>query len=115
MAGATARLAADLADVNRLTAAQYFVNCARMIARKVHTLIVPNTKTATLAPLIRQPVKPESIAYTDGYTSYDLLDVSEFNHHRDQLFGKIRCGQHQSHHMKDVIDDIHHQRHKRYW
>lgn len=49
---------------------------------KVHALIVPDTKTATLAPLIRQSVKPDSVVYTDGYTSYDVLDVSEFKHHR---------------------------------
>ncbi|MFN3828411.1 MAG: IS1595 family transposase [Micavibrio sp.] len=49
---------------------------------KVHTLIVPDTKTSTLEPIIRQSVKPDSIVYTDGYNSYDVLDVSEFHHHR---------------------------------
>ena len=49
---------------------------------KVHTLIVPDTKTATLEPIIRQSVKPDSVVYTDGYSSYDVLDVSEFRHHR---------------------------------
>lgn len=49
---------------------------------KVHTLVVPDTKTATLEPIIRQSVKPDSVVYTDGYSSYDVLDVSEFRHHR---------------------------------
>ena len=49
---------------------------------KVHTLIVPDTKTATLEPIIRQSVKPDSVVYTDGYSSDDVLDVSEFRHHR---------------------------------
>ena len=49
---------------------------------KVYTLIVPDTKTATLEPIIRPSVKPDSIVYTDAYPSYDVLDVSEFRHHR---------------------------------
>ena len=49
---------------------------------KVHTLIGLDTKTSTLEPIIRQSVKPDSIVHTDGYTSYDVLDVSEFKHHR---------------------------------
>lgn len=49
---------------------------------KVHTLIVPDTKTSTLEPIIRQSIKPDSVVYTDGYNSYDVLDVSEFKHHR---------------------------------
>lgn len=49
---------------------------------KVHTVIIPNAKENTLFPIIRQTVKPDSIVYTDGFTSYDVLDVSEFRHHR---------------------------------
>lgn len=49
---------------------------------KVHTLIVPDTRTSTLEPIIRETVRPDSIVYTDGLTSYDVLDVSEFRHHR---------------------------------
>ena len=49
---------------------------------KVHALIVPDTKRSTLAPIIRRSVTPDSIVYTDGYNSYDVLDVSEFHHHR---------------------------------
>ncbi|EGK08640.1 transposase [Kingella kingae ATCC 23330] len=43
---------------------------------KVYTVTVPNTKTATLLPIIREQVKPDSIVYTDCYRSYDVLDVS---------------------------------------
>ena len=49
---------------------------------KVYTVAVPNTRTATLLPIIREQVKPDSIVYTDGYRSYDVLDVSEFAHFR---------------------------------
>ncbi|MDG6831133.1 IS1595 family transposase [Glaesserella parasuis] len=47
---------------------------------KVYTVVVPNTQSATLLPIIREKVKPDSIVYTDFYRSYDVLDVSEFNH-----------------------------------
>ena len=47
---------------------------------KVYTVTVPNTQTATLLPIIREQVKPDSIVYTDCYRSYDVLDVSEFSH-----------------------------------
>ncbi|VEB23992.1 Transposase and inactivated derivatives [Avibacterium volantium] len=47
---------------------------------RVYTVAVPNTQSATLLPIIREQVKPDSIVYTDTYRSYDLLDVSEFSH-----------------------------------
>ncbi|MDP0377842.1 IS1595 family transposase [Glaesserella parasuis] len=49
---------------------------------KVYTVVVPNTQSATFLPIIREKVKPDSIVYTDFYRSYDVLDVSEFNHFR---------------------------------
>ena len=49
---------------------------------KVYTVAVANTQSATLLPIIREKVKPDSIVYTDTYRSYDVLDVSEFNHFR---------------------------------
>ncbi|MDD0824016.1 IS1595 family transposase [Mannheimia sp. AT1] len=49
---------------------------------KVYTVAVPNTQSTTLLPIIREKVKPDSIVYTDFYRSYDVLDVSEFNHFR---------------------------------
>lgn len=49
---------------------------------KVYTVAMPNTQTATLLPIIREQVKPDSIVYTDCYKSYDVLDVSEFSQFR---------------------------------
>lgn len=49
---------------------------------RVYTVAVPNTQTVTLLPVIREQVKPDSIVYTDCYKSYDVPDVSEFNHFR---------------------------------
>lgn len=49
---------------------------------KVYTAVVPNLKSETLLPIIRAKVVPDSIVYTDGLKSYDILDVSEFKHQR---------------------------------
>ena len=49
---------------------------------QVYTVAVPNTQTATLLPIIREQVKPDSIVYTDSYRSFDVLDMSEFSHFR---------------------------------
>ena len=45
---------------------------------KVHTVMIPDV----LLPIIRQKVVPDSIVYTDSYPAYDVLDISEFHHHR---------------------------------
>ncbi len=49
---------------------------------KVYVKIVPDTKTATLLPIITRKIAPDSIVYTDSYRSYNALDVSDFSHHR---------------------------------
>jgi transposase len=49
---------------------------------KVFTVVIPDAKEATLIPIIRQRVKPDSIVYTDTWRSYNALDVSEFKHYR---------------------------------
>lgn len=49
---------------------------------KVFTAIVPNARSRTLLPIIREQVPPDSIVYTDSFTAYDVLDVSEFHHRR---------------------------------
>ena len=49
---------------------------------KVHVVIILNTKQNTLITIIRQTIEPDSIVYTDGFLSYDALDVSQFRHHR---------------------------------
>jgi len=41
---------------------------------KVYTVIIPNAKSDTLLPIIRQKVKPDSIVYTDTFRSYNALD-----------------------------------------
>ncbi|WHP07322.1 MULTISPECIES: IS1595 family transposase [Acinetobacter] len=49
---------------------------------KVYVKIVPDTKTATLMPIITRKIAPDSIVYTDSYRSYNALDVSDFSYHR---------------------------------
>lgn len=49
---------------------------------KVYTQIIPNARTRTLIPIIEAKVKPDSIVYTDSFSSYDVLDVSAFRHYR---------------------------------
>lgn len=49
---------------------------------KVYTAIIPNAKTETLLPIIKEKVKPDSIVYTDTWRSYNALDVSDFHHER---------------------------------
>ncbi len=49
---------------------------------KVYTAIIPNAKTETLLPIIKDKVKPDSIVYTDTFKSYNALDVTDFHHQR---------------------------------
>lgn len=49
---------------------------------KVYAAIIPDAKTTTLMPIIRDKVKPDSIVYTDCWRGYNALDVSEFKHYR---------------------------------
>jgi transposase len=49
---------------------------------KVYAVIIPNAKSHTLMPIIRQKVTPDSIVYSDAFCSYNALDVSEFKHYR---------------------------------
>ena len=49
---------------------------------KVYTVMIPNAKTQTLMPIIRQKVKPDSFVYSDCWRAYNALDVSEFKHYR---------------------------------
>jgi transposase len=49
---------------------------------KVHAVMIPNAKSLTLMGIIREHVQPDSIVFTDGYYSYNSLDVSEFHHVR---------------------------------
>ena len=49
---------------------------------KVYAQVIPNSKSETLMRVIRNKIKPDSIIYTDSYPSYNVLEVSEFRHHR---------------------------------
>ena len=49
---------------------------------KVYTVMIPNARTATLMPIMERMILPDSIVYTDGFSSYDALDVSDFHHVR---------------------------------
>ena len=49
---------------------------------KVYTVVVEDTKSSTLMPVITRKIAPDSIVYTDSYKSFNALDVSSFHHHR---------------------------------
>jgi transposase len=40
--------------------------------------VIPNTKSKTLMGIIQDRIVPGSMVYSDGYQSYNVLDVSEF-------------------------------------
>ncbi len=56
----------------------------RLLKRGGHvdTAMVPNARTATLMPIMERMIVPDSIVYTDGFSSYDALDFSAFHHVR---------------------------------
>jgi transposase len=56
---------------------------------KVHAVMIPDAKSLTLIGIIRNRIKPDSIVYTDSFRSYDVLDVSEFHHHRIRAFSDL--------------------------
>ena len=49
---------------------------------KVYTKIIPDARAATLMPIIREKIHPDSIVYSDSLPSYNVLDVSDFKHYR---------------------------------
>ena len=49
---------------------------------RVFTKIIPDAKAATLMPIIQEKIMPDGIVYTDGLSSYNVLDISEFKHYR---------------------------------
>ena len=46
---------------------------------KLYTAMIPNARTAPLMPIMERTILPDSIVYTDGFSSYDALDVSDFH------------------------------------
>ena len=55
---------------------------ANVVGVQANTTIIPNAKTETLLPIIREYVGPDSIVYIDTFGAYNALDVSDFHHHR---------------------------------
>jgi len=49
---------------------------------RVYTQIIPDAKSRTLMPIIRDKIQPDSIVYSDCWRGYNVLDVSEFKHYR---------------------------------
>jgi transposase len=49
---------------------------------KVYTVVVEDTKSSTLMPVITRKIAPDSIVYTDTYKSYNALDAGSFHHQR---------------------------------
>ena len=49
---------------------------------KVYAKVIDNARTVTLMPVIQRKVAPDSVVYTDSFSSYDALDVSQFHHVR---------------------------------
>ena len=49
---------------------------------KVYTKIIPDASGATLIPIVKGKVVPDSIVYSDCWRGYNVLDVSDFHHFR---------------------------------
>jgi len=49
---------------------------------KVYAKGMDNARASTLMPVIQRKIAPDSWVYTDGFGSYDALDVSQFHHVR---------------------------------
>ena len=55
---------------------------ADVVGVQANTTIIPNAKTETLLPIIREYVGPDSIVYIDTFGAYNALNVADFHHHR---------------------------------
>ncbi len=49
---------------------------------RVYAQILPNMKSKTLKEIIDSQVHPDSVVYTDGLSSFKVLNLSEFKHYR---------------------------------
>jgi transposase len=49
---------------------------------KVYTKVIPDASSATLMPIIEQKICLDSIVYTDSWTAYNAIDVTQFHHYR---------------------------------
>src|SRR3989338_3135433 len=49
---------------------------------RVFTKVIPDASSATLLQIIKDKIVPDSIVYSDCWTGYNVLDISEFKHFR---------------------------------
>jgi transposase len=49
---------------------------------RVYTKIIPDAKAKTLMRIMQDKIVPDSIVYSDSLPSYNVLDISDFHHHR---------------------------------
>src|SRR5882724_10590202 len=49
---------------------------------KVYAVVIADAKAATLLPILKQRIVPDSIVYSDALPSYNALDVAGFRHLR---------------------------------
>ena len=49
---------------------------------KIYAQVVQDTKTTTLKHIINSRVRPDSLVYSDKYSSYRFLNAAGFRHHR---------------------------------
>jgi transposase len=49
---------------------------------KVYTKVIPDASSATLMPIITNKIRPDSVVYTDSWTAYNAIDVTQFHHFR---------------------------------
>jgi len=60
---------------------------------KVYTKIISDASSATLMPIMKRKIVPDSIVYSDCWKAYNVLDVSDFKHFRinhSELFAEAR-------------------------
>ncbi len=60
---------------------------------QVYTKVIVDASSNSLIPIIKEKIIPDSVVYTDTWTGYNALDVSEFKHYRinhSELFADKR-------------------------
>lgn len=49
---------------------------------RVYAKVIPDAKGKTLMGIMENKIVPDSIVYSDAFSSYNVLDVSDFKHYR---------------------------------
>ena len=49
---------------------------------KVDTKVLPDASSATLMPIVERKIRLDSIVFTDSWTAYNAIDVTQFHHYR---------------------------------